>query len=311
MEKNMKKSRQSLLTLVIIIVLLAALFALSPTFRANVCEVLGIETPTSEEQTLEPNEPPTDMAEIHIIDVGQGDSTLVTTGDFNLLIDAGTGKAEEKLVAYLKDAGVTRLDIMLLTHPHEDHIGGADAVIDEFEVGEIIMPDATTDTKAFERVLDGAEEKSIPISTVFRGDSFTEGGFKFEILSPDDKRYSDLNNTSIVLKLTYGEVSMMFTGDAESLVENEILDAYSETDLKCIFYKAAHHASTTSNTPAFVGAVSPKYVSISCGEGNDYGHPHAEILALFEELKLDARRTDLEGSIVYETDGKSFSPVEK
>lgn len=307
----MKKSRQSLSTLVIIIVLLAVLCAISPTFRENVCEVLGIEMPERNEETTVPEELASEQAEVHIIDVGQGDSALVKTDNFNLLIDAGTGKAEEKLVAYLKDVGVKKIDIMLLTHPHEDHIGGADAVIDEFEVGEIIMPDATTDTKEFERVLDGAENKNIPISTVFRGDSFTEGGLKFDILSPDDKRYNDLNNTSIVLRLTYGEVSMMFTGDAEALVENEILYTYSESELKCVFIKAGHHGSTTSNTAAFFDAVSPEYVSISCGIDNDYGHPHIEILDLFDKLGLNVRRTDLEGSIVYVTDGKAFVPKEK
>ena len=305
----MKLSRPKLASLIIVIVLLAVLFAVSPTFRANVLETLGIEPTESTEETLPPSELPADTAEIHIIDIGQGDSTLVTTGDFNLLIDAGTGKHEERLVAYLKDAGVERIDIMLLTHPHEDHIGGADVVIGEFEVGEIIMPDATASTKAFERVLDGAESKNIPISTVYRGDSFTEGGFSFDILSPDDKKYSDLNNTSIVLKLTYGDVSMMFTGDAEALVEKEILDAY--TDLNCVFLKAGHHGSSSSSTPSFVDAVSPKYVSISCEVGNDYGHPHIETLDLFEKLKLDVRRTDLEGSIVYATDGKTFAPKKK
>ncbi len=306
-----KKSRQSLSTLVIIIVLLAILCAVSPTFRANVFDVLGIEPPERTEEPLAPDILSSEQAEVHIIDIGQGDSALVRTDNFNLLIDAGTGKFEEKLVAYLKDVGVTKIDIMLLTHPHEDHIGGADVVIDEFEVGEIIMPDATTDTRAFERVLDGAENKNIPISTVFRGDSFTEGGFKFDILSPDDKKYSDLNNTSIVLKLTYGDVSMMFTGDAEALVEREILDAYSEADLKCIFLKAGHHGSSTSNTEEFLNAVSPEYVSISCETDNDYGHPHIEPLELFEKLKINVKRTDLEGSFVYVTDGKAFVPREK
>ena len=307
----MKKSRQSISTLVIIIVLLAILCAVSPTFRANVCEVLGIELPERTEETIAFEELADDRAEVHIIDVGQGDSTLVRTDNFNLLIDAGTGKAEEKLVAYLKDVGVKKIDIMLLTHPHEDHIGGADVVIDEFEVGEIIMPDATTDTKEFERVLDGAENKNIPISTVFRGDSFSEGGLKFDILSPDDKKYEDLNNTSIVLKLTYGEVSMMFTGDAEDIVEREILEAYSADELRSVFLKAGHHGSSTSNTEKFVEAVSPEYVSISCGVDNDYGHPHIEILELFEKQKLDVKRTDLEGSFVYATDGKAFVPKEK
>ncbi len=308
----MKLSRQKLTTLIIVIVLLAVLFAVSPTFRANVLEKFGIEPPESTEETVELTVPvalPTDTAEIHIIDVGQGDSALIRTDDFNLLIDAGTGKYEEKLVAYLNDVGVEKIDIMLLTHPHEDHIGGADVVIDEFEIGEIIMPDATASTAAFERVLDGAEKKSIPISTVYRGDSFTEGGMKFDILSPDDKKYKDLNNTSIVLKLTYGEVSMMFTGDAEDMVENEILDAY--TDLGCVFLKAGHHGSSSSSTPAFVDAISPEYVSISCGVDNDYGHPHTETVELFKKLKLNVKRTDLEGSFVYITDGKTFEPKEK
>lgn len=307
MKLNKKKSR----TLVIVVVLLAVLFVVSPNFRASVFDYLGIEMPEKIEQTTPPAPVPVGQAEVHIIDVGQGDSTLVKAGGFNLLIDAGTGKYEEKLVAYLKDVGVEKIDIMLLTHPHEDHIGGADLVIDKFEVGEIIMPDATTDTVAFERVLDGAESKNIPISTVFRGDSFTEGGFVFDILSPDDKKYKDLNNTSIVMKLTYGDVSMMFTGDAEALVESEILDAYPKSNLKCVFLKSGHHGSSSSSTKDFVSAVEPEYVSISCGVDNDYGHPHSETLALYEKLGLDVKRTDILGSFVYITDGKSFEPKEK
>ena len=307
----MKKSRQNLSTLVIIIVLLALLCAVSPAFHENVCEALGIEPPVKVEESQPVDLTEDGQAKIHIIDVGQGDSTLVQTDSFNLLIDAGTGKAEEKLVAYLEDVGVEKIDIMLLTHPHEDHIGGADLVIENFEVGEIIMPNATANTKAFERVLDGADEKNIPISTVYRGDSFTEGGLKFEIFSPDDKSYKDLNNTSIVLKLTYGEVSMMFTGDAEALVEDEILNSYSESDLRCVFLKAGHHGSSTSNTEKFLSAVDPKYTSISCGVDNDYGHPHVEILELFEKMNLNPKRTDLEGSLLYVTDGKVFAPKEK
>lgn len=307
----MKLNKKKVRTLVIVVVLLVVLFVVSPNFRASVFDYLGIEMPEKIEQATPPAPVPEGQAEVHIIDVGQGDSTLVKAGGFNLLIDAGTGKYEEKLVAYLKDVGVEKIDIMLLTHPHEDHIGGADLVIDKFEVGEIIMPDATTDTKAFERVLDGAESKNIPISTVFRGDSFTEGGFVFDILSPDDKNYKDLNNTSIVMKLTYGDVSMMFTGDAEALVESEILDAYPESNLKCVFLKSGHHGSSSSSTKDFVSAVEPEYVSISCGVDNDYGHPHAETLALYEKLGLDVKRTDILGSFVYITDGKSFEPKEK
>ena len=297
--------------------------ALYPAFSRSLSGFLGIEQPekylfqgfgssagdASEQAYAEKNGD--GPAYIHIIDVGQGDSALLTDGETSVLIDAGPNASEDKLCAYLTDAGISDIDVMVLTHPHEDHIGGADAVLENFSVGEIITPDKSADSRSFEKVLECAEEKNLTISTVFRKDSFSQGSFDFDVLSPGEKEYADTNDYSIVLKVTYGNVSFMFTGDAEKTAEEEILSEFDREFLKCVFLKAGHHGSSTSNTEEFVGAVSPLFASVSCGRGNSYGHPHREVTALFDKLGVLCSRTDTDGSIVYVTDGESFALSDK
>lgn len=246
-------------------------------------------------------------AKVHVINVGQGDSILIQSGIYNVLVDAGPGSHEESLIEYLNSAGVDRLDCLVLTHPHEDHIGGADRVIESFKIDTVLMPDRVSNSTAFERLLDAIEEHELLVDVPRRGDKFSLGDLNFTVLAPSDGEYDDINNYSIVLKVEYGDTSFMLTGDAESLSENEILREFDRDFLKCDVLKVGHHGSETSNKEAFVRAVAPTYAAVSCGLDNKYGHPHTEVRELLDSMGIEWYRTDYDGSIVFTSNGKSIT----
>ena len=245
--------------------------------------------------------------EVHVIDVGQGDSVLVKTDLGNLLIDAGTGDSENALSQYLDSVGVDSFEYCIFTHPHEDHIGGADMIMDNYDVRNVIISPAVSSTNTFERLLDALERSETNIIEATPGEKYSIGDLEIFIMGPavvGDER--DENNTSVITRLTYGAVRMMFTGDAEKLQENDILESYSFVDLDCDFLKMGHHGSSTSSSEDFMNAVSPSVAAISCGKDNSYGHPHREIITLLDERDIEYQRTDLMGDLVYICDGRSI-----
>ncbi len=249
----------------------------------------------------------TGTAEVHIIDVGQGDSVLVKTDIGNLLIDAGTNDSENQLENYLISEGVTDFEYCIFTHPHEDHIGGADFIIDNFDVRNVIISPYTSTSYTFERLLDALERSDTNVIEALPDSKYSVGDLEIFIMGPSligDER--DANNTSVITRLTYGENRFLFTGDAETIQENDIIDMYGIFELKCDFLKMGHHGSSTSSSESFIERVMPKYAAISCGENNSYGHPHREIIALLEKHGIEYRRTDRDGNIVYISDGKSI-----
>lgn len=252
---------------------------------------------------LEP--PTTESLEVHFLDVGQADSILVKAPGGVMLIDAGNNADADDVVSYLKNQGVSKIDVLVGTHPHEDHIGGLDAVIDTFDVSKIYMPKASTTTKTFEDVLLAIQSKGLKVTTPTAGSSFDLGNVKCIILAPIGNSYEDLNNYSIVLKLEYGQTSFLFTGDAETGSEQEILAA--KYDLKADVLKVGHHGSSGSTSPAFLKAVSPKYAVISVGKNNQYGHPDSIILNRLSVYGAEIYRTDESGTIIAISDGKSIT----
>ena len=227
-----------------------------------------------------------------------------------LLIDAGTNSSEDELRAYLDACGVDDIDCFVCTHPHEDHIGGADMILGEYNVERLIMPETESSTVTVTKLLDALEASDAVYTEPVVGDVYTSGGFAFTILAPDESVADDSNNSSIVLRLDYGSTSFMFTGDAEAESEACILAEFSPSELDCDFLKLGHHGSTTSTTEEFLDAVSPEYAAISCGEGNSYGHPHREILELLESRGITGDkllRTDLDGTCVIYSDGERIS----
>lgn len=268
------------------------------------------------EDIVTPNEPDEPVAvdgqiAVHIIDVGQGDAILITTPDGNMLIDAGdnVNKYESALAAYLDAQGVTELEYFVATHVHADHIGGADMVLTDYKVNNVVMTDAVATTGVFESMLDAIEASGAGVIEAVAGESFALGDVQCRILAPLDD-YSNTNDQSIVLRVTYGAVSMMFTGDAEGNLEGksekDMLAAYSPAELQCDFYKVGHHGSDTSNSAAFLQAVRPKLAAISCGEGNKYGHPIASVIDMLDALGVTTYRTDLAGDLVFLCDGQSI-----
>ena len=256
------------------------------------------------------SEIPTDLATISFLDVGQADSTLISLPDGkHVLIDSGNAADGELIVDYLDDLGIDTLDLLVATHPHEDHIGGMDDLFEQLDVLQVYMPnlseDDTPTTKTYERFLDAviAEECSVRAATA--GDTVMTGqGYDIYCLSPARTDIGDLNNYSAVLKLTVGEVSFLFMGDAETLVEEELLEG--GFDLCADVLKLGHHGSSTSTSESFLFQVEPQLGIISCGEGNSYGHPDSSTLKLLSKHKIDYFRTDQVGTIHIVTDGQNF-----
>lgn len=243
--------------------------------------------------------------EVHYMDVGQGDSILVKSKAGNILIDSGSNSYSDYLIDYLLSENISDLDYVIVTHPHEDHIGSMDEVMDYFQVGKVIMPNVIHTSQAFENLIDSIERNGLSITPASAGDSYRLGESEILILGPISEKYSNLNNYSIVLKLINGKNSFLFTGDAENLSENEILDTYYNL-LDSDVLKLGHHGSITSTSEDFLKAVNPDYGVISVGTGNSYGHPNQEILELLELNDIEYYRTDLNGTIIFSSDGEKI-----
>jgi len=242
---------------------------------------------------------------VHFIDVGQGDSILIQQGNESMLVDAGPNASSTAVEKYIASLGITNLAYVVGTHPHEDHIGGLDYVINSFSIGKIYMPRAAASTKTFEDVLTAISRKGLKVTAPAAGESFKLGDAAVEILAPNSSSYDSLNNYSIVLKVTYGSTSFLLAGDAQSLSESEMIS--KGFDLKADVLKVGHHGSTSSTTKSFLNKVDPKYAVISVGADNTYGHPAQKTLEKLESKGVTVYRTDKSGTITATSDGKTIS----
>lgn len=246
--------------------------------------------------------------EYHFIDVGQGDATLIRTPDGDILIDAGENSAEEDLKNYLDLCGVDVLYYAIFTHPDSDHIGGADMVLAEYEVLNVIKPELEKDTQVYKRMMSAIEAEGCTVYNALPGETYSLGEFDMFIFGPDpNNKKLDSNNSSIVLKAIWGNTTAMLTGDAEKPAEESILATFSAADLGSMLLKMGHHGSETSSTEEWLAAVKPTIAVISCGKNNQYGHPHAKVLDRIKKYVGESiYRTDELGSIVFVTDGETF-----
>lgn len=242
--------------------------------------------------------------EVHFLDVGQGDSTLIRSGDHVMLIDAGENEKGEEVKEYLESQGVEKLDYMIGTHPDSDHIGGMDVAIRAFDSEQIFMPEVEKDTKTYQEVVDSAQEKKEEIISPEVGETYSLGEAKFTVVAPNGTDYSSANDYSIGILLEHGENRFLFIGDAEEESEEEMLE--NDISLNADVYKVSHHGSRTATSEEFLQKVSPKYAVISCGEGNSYGHPHAEVLNELRSEYVEVFRTDEQGTIVATSDGEKI-----
>lgn len=243
--------------------------------------------------------------EVHFIDVGQGDSILIKNGAKAMLIDAGDNGYGETVVNYLKQQGIKRLDYVIGTHPHSDHVGGLDDVIDSFDIGNVIMPNVVHNTKTYEDVLLAIKNKGLKITTPIVGSDYQLGDSVFTILAPSSEKYSNVNNYSVAIRLAFIDHSFLFTGDAERLSENEMLA--TGLNLEADVLKVGHHGSDTSTTPDFLKRVNPKYAVIQVGENNRYNHPDSIVISRLKQAGIQTFRNDYHGTIIVRSDGNAIT----
>ena len=249
---------------------------------------------------------PEGMLEVHYIDVGQGDATLIKCGSHAMLIDGGNNNKGTTVQLYLKKQGVESLDYVIGTHPDADHIGGLDVIVYKYNCDTVIMPDYEKDTKTYQELVDVIHDKNMKITYPVVGEQYALGEAKFTIIAPNSNSYGgNANDYSVAILLEYGKNRFLFTGDAEEASEAEMLT--NGIDISADVYKVAHHGSRSASTQEFLNAVHPKYAVISCGEGNSYGHPHAEVLNRLRSMGVEVFRTDEQGSIIASSDGENIN----
>ena len=282
-----------------------------------------IVSSVTENETQEPNKPREDLEvevapgvtsnyglmRVHFIDVGQADSAFIELGNGQtMLIDAGRSGNASTIVNYIKGLHYETIDYVVASHPHDDHIGGMATVLDSFNIGKMYMPKQAHTITAFTNMLNVIENKNIELYTAKAGTSILSSGIiDIDVLAPFADSDSNLNNISAVVRITYGKTVMLFTGDAEHVIENQLLNSGIDADV----LKVGHHGAGSASSSSFIKAVSPEVAVISVGEGNSYGHPHADTLSILNKVGAKIYRTDEQGTIVVTADQNKKITVNK
>lgn len=250
------------------------------------------------------SEPQKDVLNVHFLDVGQGDSIFIELPDEKtMLIDAGENYHGEGIKNYIGDCGYSKIDYLIATHPHADHIGSMTYIVRNMDIGSIYMPKAAANTKTYENLLESILNKGLKITSAKAGLTIAkDSDYTINVVAPVTIDEDNLNNSSAVIKLTYKDNTFLFMGDAEEK-ELETITA----DISADVLKVGHHGSNTSTTEDFLNAVNPTYAVISLGEDNSYGHPHKKTLNLLEEFNCKVYRTDIDKTVVFSSDGKTIS----
>lgn len=241
---------------------------------------------------------------VHFIDVGQADSALLVCGEDAMLIDGGNVADSSLVVSYLEQQGISQLDYVLCTHGHEDHVGGLSGPLNTCAAGHVLSPVTEYDSKAFEDFVKYTQAQGLELEVPAPGDTFALGEAQVTVLGPVEA-YSEPNNTSIVLRVAFGETSFLFTGDMETKAEQDLLE--QGADLSATVLKVGHHGSDTSSSYAFLREVMPEYAVISVGEDNDYGHPSDDVLSRLRDAGTTVYRTDRQGTVVAVSDGSTVT----
>lgn len=243
------------------------------------------------------------LLKVHYLDVGQGDSIFIELpNNETMLIDAAESYQSEKIINYLKNLNYQKIDYVIGTHPHTDHIGGLKDVINTFEIGKIYMPKVVSTTKTYESLLIAIKDKNLKINTAKAGTSIIDTDtLKVNILAPNNDTYTELNNYSVVTKITYGTTKLLFMGDAEKLSENEIKE-----NVTADVIKIGHHGSNTSSSIDFIKKVNAKYGIISVGLNNKYNLPKEETITNWENSGTKIYLTSINGTIRASSDGTNI-----
>lgn len=250
------------------------------------------------------NSSKSDTMEVHFINVGQGDSTLIKCGEYSMLIDAGDDTKGTLIQNYLKKQNIKSLDYLVLTHPDADHIGGAPVIITKFDINKVFVSNFEKDNRTYQKLIQALDYKRLKYETPKVGAQYSLGTATITILAPN-KNYDNPNDASIALLIQNGNNKFLFSGDAGEAAEQDIIDKSS--DISADVYKVGHHGSKYSTSSDFFKAVSPTYAVISCGEGNSYGHPHAETLNTLRMNGVNVYRTDEDGTIIATSDGNNIT----
>lgn len=281
---------------------LALLCFILMTFSVTGCNIIDIdELITSNGYSNENNVSEDVNLNVHFIDVGQADCILIESNNQYMLVDAGNNADEDLILNYLDNLGVKRLEYVIGTHPHEDHIGSLDAVIRNYDIGKLILPEKEHTTKTFENVIDAIEEKNLKITKPKVGDEYQIGDANFIVIAPNGDYKDELNDWSVGIKLSLEDTSFVLCGDAERDAENDILS--NGIDISADVLKLGHHGSRTSSSKEFVDAVNPSFIVITCGMDNSYGHPHKETMKWLKSRGIPFFRTDMQGTIIASSNG--------
>lgn len=242
---------------------------------------------------------------VYFLGDGQADAAILQCGDEVMMIDGGESSDSSLIYSYLtKTLGITHIDYMIATHPHTDHIGGLSGALNACSVGVVYSPVRSYDSKQFSSLVKYVQKQGRELTVPEIGDSFAFGDAQVQFLSPM-KEYSNINDCSIVVRITHGNNTFLFTGDAEWDAEHDMVD--SGYDLSAAVLKVGHHGSDTSSSYVFLREVMPKYAVISCGKDNSYGHPTEAVLSRLRDVSAQILRTDLQGDVVFVSDGTTLS----
>ncbi len=297
MKLGKKKIKFILNIIIVMVVLIYGAFKseLTDDLKGNVKHALNT---TNETEKIEVDS----NLLVYFIDVGQADSILIKNGNYAMLIDAGNNSDGKKLVNYINGLGIEKFDYVIATHAHEDHIGGMDDIINNFKIDKFYMPDVITTTKTFEDMLDALSTSGLKYHTPLIGEELTLKDAVLNFLYVGNSS-DDLNDSSIVLKLTFGNNAILFMGDATSKVEKELLNKDISSDV----LKVGHHGSKYSSIGEFLDKVNPKYAVISAGLNNSYNHPNKVTLDKLEKRNIKIYRTDESGTIIFNSNGNEIN----
>lgn len=307
-KKNLNKKIYSLITLIVSFFILISinsymnLYDFIPTWQS-----LAKEIKTYINDDLKISRVMDTDSLVHYIDVGQGSSILIQSGDKNVLIDGGETNQSEKVVSYIKAQNIQMLEYVVATHPHSDHIGGLIGVLENFNVSNVIMPQLpasiTPTTRVYENFLNLISQKNINVIPSSVGSKYELGEGYMYVLAPSST-YDDLNNMSIAIKYTYGDISFLSTGDMEEKAEKDLIK--TGYNLSAQVFALSHHGSKYGNIQELLDKINPIYCVAQCGADNEYGHPNNEVLDRVASKDATLLRSDINGDIVFTTNGSEL-----
>ena len=296
-----RKNNTKLISGVVIFIIAVLAFAGSRLIKEP--ETLFEDTGLRNSQQSESN-----MMYVDFIDVGQGNCTLVHKGDTAILVDSGEVGAAQTVISYIKNLGIDELDCVLVTHPHSDHMGAMTKILYEFEIKDLIMPEIPEDiiptNSTYEKFLTAVSDNAENVIPAEAGMTYSYGEMNLEILAPLHG-YDNLNDMSAVSRVSFGETSVMFMGDASTAVEKDLLN--TGKDFSADIINIGHHGSKTASSQKWLEAVNPEFAVICCGAGNEYGHPHSVVTERLDNIGIEYYRTDLNGTVVFQSNSKEFT----